>query len=359
MSMEPELNMDKDRGITEAPFLSIIVLAYQVKPYLEQCLKSVVSQTFSDFEVLLIDDGSTDGTAAVCDAFAAKDRRIRVLHQSNGGIVRARKAGIDMARGKYLAAVDGDDWIERDMFAVLCEAAKNTGVDIVQCNAFGNYPRRKVRLEVAGLQPGLYKGEDYRLSIGEPLMGESLVGSRLFFSSLCNKLVRRELLARAFDQMDERCVFGEDAACSLFCAAWADSMVHIDRCLYHYRQRPNSSTHSFEPALYERILALRDYMLSRRGEFKPHVARQMNMVALRLLIMAFGLSYVYGSGPVRGRQREMASILSDKRVLEALKGLPLSSQPSLRLRRLLLMMKAHLPPFRSDVTAPADNASER
>lgn len=356
MNMETEYTSVKGTGMRDSPFLSIIVLAYQVKPYLEQCLTSIVFQTFSDFEVLLIDDGSTDGTASVCDAFAAKDSRIRVIHQGNGGIVRARKAGIKQARGAYLAAVDGDDWIERDMYEVLCTAAKETSADVVQCNAIGNYPRRRVRLEVEGLQPGLYRGEEYRLRIGEPLTGESLIGTRLFFNSLCNKIIRRELLARAFSGMDDRCVFGEDAACSLFCAAWADSMVHIGRCLYHYRQRPNSSTHSFDPKVYERILALWDYMLSRRGEFEPPVARQMNLVALRLLVMGFGSAYVYGTGSVRRRRREMAAILSDARVRGALRGLPVSSQSCLRRRRMLLMMKFGVPPFRRDVTAPADNA---
>lgn len=341
------------------PFLSIIVLAYQVERYLEQCLTSICSQTFSDFEVLLIDDGSTDGTASICDSFSKKDPRIRVVHQKNGGIVNARKAGIALARGAYLAAVDGDDWIELDMFALLCNAAKETKADIVQCNAMGNYPRRRVRLEVAGLPAGLYQGEPYRLSIGTPLMGEGLVGTRRFFNSLCNKIIRRDLLLRAFSGMDDRCVFGEDAACSLFCAAWADSMVQIERCLYHYRQRPESSTHSFDPQVYMRILLLWDYMRSRQGEFEPHVGRQIDLVALRLLVMAFGLSYIYGTGPLWQRKREMRAILSGARVRCSLRTLPLSSQDALRFRRLLLMMKLGLAPCRRDVTMPANNASER
>lgn len=359
MSLQTECAGREYTEIQETPFLSIVVLAYQVEPYLKQCLTSVLTQTFSDFEVLLIDDGSTDGTAAICDAFAAQDSRIRVIHQRNAGIVRARKAGIEQARGTYLAAVDGDDWIERNMYEILCAAAKETKADIVQCNAIGNYPRRRVRLEAAGLQPGLYKGEEYRFRIREPLTGESLIGSQLFFNSLCNKIIRRELLARAFSGMDDRCSFGEDAACSLFCAAWADSMVHIDHCLYHYRQRPRSSTHSFDLQVYERILALWDYMLSRQEEFQPHVARQMDMVALRLLVMAFGSAYVYGTGPVHGRQGKMKVVLSDERVRSALRSLPLSSQSGLRRRRLLLMMKLGLAPFRCDVTVPADKMPER
>ena len=200
--------------------MSIVVLAFQVGPYLEQCLESITAQTFSDFEVLVIDDGSTDETPAVCDAFAARDGRIRVFRRKeNGGIVRARKTGAEQARGRYLAAVDGDDWAEPEMYAALCGAAAQTGADIVQCNAIGNYPRRRVRLEITALEPGFYSGPVYQSRIARTLTGESLSGSRLFFSSLCNKIIRRELLLRALEGMDERCVFGEDAACSLFCAA--------------------------------------------------------------------------------------------------------------------------------------------
>lgn len=359
MSVELERVEGMDKGKGEAPFLSIIVLAYQVESYLKQCLTSIIAQTFSNFEVLLIDDGSTDGTSSICDAFAAIDSRIQVIHQKNGGIVHARKAGINRAQGTYLATVDGDDWIERDMFELLCEAAKETKADIVQCNAMGNYPRRRVRLEVAGLQAGLYRGEEYRVKIGKPLMGQSLVGSQLFFSSLCNKIIRRELLVDAFAGMDDRCVFGEDAACSLFCAAWADSMVHIERCLYHYRQRPDSATHSFDSQMYERILILGDFMLSRKNDFEPHVARQMKLVMLRLLVMAFGLDYVYGTGSVRHRRRKMREILSNGRVRAALEDLSLFSQNSLRRNRLLMMMKLGLPPCRRDVTVSVDKTSER
>lgn len=343
----------------KAPFLSIVVLAYQVESYLDQCLTSIVSQTFSDFEVLLIDDGSIDSTPFICDTFAGKDPRIRVVHQVNKGIVAARKVAVNMARGSYIASVDGDDWIEKDMFQILSSAAKETRADIVQCNAIGNYPRRRVRLEVAGLQAGFYKGEEYILKIKTPLMGQSLVGTQKFFNSLCNKIIRRELLLDAFLGMDDRCVFGEDAACSLFCAAWSNSMVHIDSCLYHYRQRPDSSTHGFDPNLYENILILRDFMISRKNEFEPHVANQMELVTLRLLVMAFGLAYVYSKDPLGDRKDKIKEILSDKRVRAPLKDLSFFSQASLRYFRLLLILKLGLAPFKSDVTLAADKTFER
>jgi|GEM_PF-6629145 len=344
-------------GKEKAPYLSIIVLAYQVAPYLEQCLSSLVNQSFTDFEVLLVDDGSTDGSGAICDAFAARDSRIQAIHQKNAGIAMARRAGLERARGIYLGAVDGDDWVERDMFAELCAAAAESDADIVQCNATGNYPRRRTRIEIAGLSPGVYRGEEYRRLIGGPLTGESLAGSRLFFNSLCNKIIRRELLIRAFSGMGERCVYGEDAACSLFCAAWAGSLVHIDRRLYHYRQRLDSATHRFSPSTYDDIFALWAFMLSRRNEFDDHVGRQMDLVALRLLVMAFGADYVYSTDAPSVKRRRMAAVVTNAQVREALRALPLSSQFTFRRRRLLAMMKCGLPPLRGDVTLPPEPAA--
>ena len=89
--------------------ISIIVPIYNIKAYFPQCIESLLYQTFSDMEILLVDDGSTDGSGKICDEYAQKDSRIRVLHKKNGGLVSARKAGLSMAKGEYIAYVDGDD----------------------------------------------------------------------------------------------------------------------------------------------------------------------------------------------------------------------------------------------------------
>ena len=113
------------------PFLSIVVPAYNVEEYLPQCVDSILRQTFTDFELLLVDDGSKDSTGRLCDEYAGKDRRIRVIHKENGGLVSARKAGLSEAFGTYVAYVDGDDWIAECMMEKLCGQASDTGADIV------------------------------------------------------------------------------------------------------------------------------------------------------------------------------------------------------------------------------------
>ena len=111
--------------------LSIIVPVYQAGKYLEKCIKSILDQTFTDFELILVDDGSNDGSEKICDDYAKKDARIKVIHQKNQGVSSARNAGMNCAEGDYIAFVDADDWIETDMFEQCMDAMEQHKVDII------------------------------------------------------------------------------------------------------------------------------------------------------------------------------------------------------------------------------------
>ena len=118
----------------EKPLLSIIVPVYDVENYLQKCIDSILAQTFTDFELILVEDGSPDGCPALCDAAAAKDARIRVLHQKNGGLSAARNAGLDAARGAWIGFVDSDDYIAPEMYEAMYQAVQNTGADLALCD---------------------------------------------------------------------------------------------------------------------------------------------------------------------------------------------------------------------------------
>ena len=118
----------------KAPLLSIIVPVYKVENYLPKCIDSILAQTFTDFELILVDDGSPDDCPALCDAAAEKDARVRVIHQKNGGLSAARNAGLDAARGAWIGFVDSDDYIEPEMYEVLYQAVQSTGADLALCN---------------------------------------------------------------------------------------------------------------------------------------------------------------------------------------------------------------------------------
>ena len=120
------------------PQISVIVPVYNVEKYLSRCIDSILSQTFTDFELLLIDDGSADSSGKICDEFAMKDERIRVFHKENGGVASARQLGVDEAKGLYSIHADGDDWVEPNMLERMYLKITETGADMVITDYFSD-----------------------------------------------------------------------------------------------------------------------------------------------------------------------------------------------------------------------------
>lgn len=118
----------------QSPEISVVVPVYKVEQYLPRCIQSILQQTYEDMEVILVDDGSPDKCGAICDEYAKKDSRVQVLHKPNGGLSSARNAGIEQARGQYIAFVDSDDWIDADMLEILYNAVKKYGAQIGECS---------------------------------------------------------------------------------------------------------------------------------------------------------------------------------------------------------------------------------
>lgn len=165
--------------------ISVIVPVYNTKEYLERCVDSLRAQTYSDMEILLVDDGSTDGSGAMCDAFAAKDKRIHVFHKENGGSSSARNLGIAMARGEYLGFVDSDDYADADMYERLYAAVCRYGVKAAQIGRDETGPD-------GGLFPDIcVPPETDTLIPPEKFMEELLLHRG--DCSFCTKLLRREL----------------------------------------------------------------------------------------------------------------------------------------------------------------------
>jgi len=126
----------------DSPLISIIVPIYNVEQYLENCIKSILNQTYKNIEAILVDDGSPDGSGAICDKYAALDPRIKVIHKKNGGVSSARNAGLKAACGEYIGWVDPDDWIELDMFEYLFSNLKSYDADVAVCSRRICYPSR-------------------------------------------------------------------------------------------------------------------------------------------------------------------------------------------------------------------------
>lgn len=219
--------------------ISIIVPIYNVEKYIADCIKSLINQTYSDLEIILVDDGSTDNSSNICDEYAAKDSRVKVIHKKNGGLVSARKMGILVATGELIAYVDGDDWVEPDMYEKLNEKVKAENVDIVICARYED--TKDIRKEVyQGFSEGKYDKKKLLSEIYPRMIVNDLFFEWGINSSLCDKLFKKELILPYQLGVNDSIAWGEDAACVYPSLLKADSIYIYQKCLYHYRQIPNS-----------------------------------------------------------------------------------------------------------------------
>ncbi len=143
------------------PKISVVIPVYNVENYLHRCVESVLNQTFQDFEIILINDGSKDSSGEICDEYAKKDKRIKVIHKKNARVSAARNDGIKMAKGKYLSFIDSDDWIEPEMYQVMVNIAEDLDLDFIMCD----YKKKSKDYEEKRTQPirgGYYSNDDIK-----------------------------------------------------------------------------------------------------------------------------------------------------------------------------------------------------
>lgn len=218
--------------------VSVIIPIYNVDTYLAQCIESICRQSFPDLEIILVDDGSTDGSGVICDSYAEKDVRIRVIHKQNGGLVSARKAGLSVAAGDYILCVDGDDWIEPDMVSRMLNVILRENADIVLCGFFENAGSTE-RIVRHGVLPGRYDKAAMTEGIYSDMFGGGFFEWRIL-PHVWGKLFRRNCLLEPQLGVDDRVTMGEDVVCVYRCILGADSIFIMDEPLYHYRQSGNS-----------------------------------------------------------------------------------------------------------------------
>lgn len=213
------------------PQVSVIVPVYQVRPYLERCVDSLLQQSLHEIEIILIDDGSTDGCAQICDRYAALDERVRVVHQKNAGLSAARNTGLDLAQAPYIMFVDSDDWVGPDFCSIPLGIAKETQVDLVFF-ARRIWNGKRVRRRHSWSKTGLLHEID-ALKFG------------LFQSiTVWDKLYARELFNEIRFPIDRYC---EDYAVTHQIVRTAGKAFYIDIALYNYCIREGSITRQNNP----------------------------------------------------------------------------------------------------------------
>lgn len=216
--------------------VSVIIAAYNIEHYIDRCIASVVAQTYDDLEIIVVDDGSTDGTAAIAQRHAETDGRVHLITQANGGLSAARNTGINASHGEWLMMVDGDDCLPPDAIDTLIALAVRTGAQIA-CGDFSRqWPVTQPRYERTGT-----------LSADEALIG-ILYQRSIVSASVCGKLYRRDLFDKV--QFTEGILY-EDLDIIPRLISHSNSVAETNRCVYFYRPTPGSILHTFNSKRFD------------------------------------------------------------------------------------------------------------
>ena len=205
--------------------ISVIIPVYNVESYLDECIQSVVNQSYSDWECILVDDGSTDGSGDICDEWARKDKRIRFVHQENRGVSRARNRGIEESNGEYITFVDSDDWLDSDFLSdLLIDSA-----DIV----VSGHVIEKDKADQEECKPMVSKV----FLLNEDSVDDFVALNELFlFFAPWGKLYRSDLMRECRCFFPENCSYGEDLQFNYQYLEHVDSILQVAKANYHYRK---------------------------------------------------------------------------------------------------------------------------
>jgi len=260
--------------------ISIVIPVYNVKEYLEECLISVVNQSYSNLEIILVDDGSKDGSTEICKKFADNDSRIKLVLQENHGVAHARKAGVQVSTGDYLGFVDADDYIDGEYIEKLVAFMQKA--DVVTAGYYIDYETSRSEAILDKLAFGYYKTDDeYRYVIENMIRwncGEEIGVSPFIW----NKLYRRNILLTVFEEVDTTLYFGEDSDVLYRYLLQAKSIYISDVCGYHYRMRSNSAVHSTDDRY---LLNVGKLYWGLKSVFSKHEGREVLVKQLQTWIM--------------------------------------------------------------------------
>ena len=217
----------------KTPTISIIVPVYNVEKYLRQCIDSILAQTYTDFELLLIDDGSPDNSGNICDEYAQKDTRIRVFHKPNGGVSTARNLGIDNARGEYISFIDADDYVEPNFLEEMLNAMNRYNADLVCCGLWENEKSNDINKRIRSTDRD--KIYDMERGLIELIVPDA------YFGWCFNKFYKRSIVKNADIKFPEGIRYSEDWVFIINYIIHSSKIVYISKVLYHYMLNETSA----------------------------------------------------------------------------------------------------------------------
>lgn len=240
--------------------VSIIVPVYKVEKYINRCIESLVHQTLTDIEIILVDDGSPDSCPEICDAWEKKDKRIRVIHKKNGGLSSARNAGLETARGKYVGFVDSDDDIELNMYEKMVAVAEREDVDFVMADYVRILENGEKYLKTLDIDGGLYDKEKIHKNIFPNLIMRECIDYGPLLS-VWHCIYNRHFLQKNNLKFDEEIRWSEDNIFSAILGYKSSSFYYMKgEGLYHYHQNSGTITTSYRKGAWEIYRTMNEHL---------------------------------------------------------------------------------------------------
>lgn len=258
--------------------ISVIIPVYNVEKYLPRCLDSVIAQADCVKEIILVNDGSTDGSPLICEEYAQKDKRIKIINQENKGLSATVRVGINAASCEYVGFVDSDDYIETDMFSILADNIQKTDADVGICNYDLVYDAQEIKKQEAAVS---YEVSAYEKTNGAfelpllPLLEDfmNISGSRW------NKVIRRSLIVDNIGYEDHNVRIGEDIALTIPVMFASEKVIYVKRTLYHYYQRSDSMVYSYRRENLDDWIKIKDILTRASIEYN-YPLTDSNLAAL-------------------------------------------------------------------------------
>ena len=276
------------------PKISVIVPVYNVSAYLNQCVDSILSQTYRNLEIILVDDGSTDGSGVICDAYVKKDCRVKAIHKTNAGSAFARESGLHEMTGKYVMFVDSDDWIDVKTISTCVQAIdKYPNVDLVLFSYVKEYCEHSVEMHL--FDKSVYmKGRGLRHKVYRRLFG--LTSKELThpermetMASCCMKLYTAECVTNARHFDIKSIGSAEDALFNMYALHGIKEAVYINRCFYHYRKRENTQSAAYRPNLqkqWKKLFSIMEEIITEKQLDNTYREALSNRIALSIVAIA-------------------------------------------------------------------------
>lgn len=326
------------------PRVSIIVPVYNAAPYLNQCVSSLKNQTLKEIEIILINDGSTDDSLAVCIELASKDDRIRLIDKPNGGVSEARNDGLRAATGAYVGFVDPDDWVDTEMYEHMLATLTTAQADICMCNYVKE--TKEGTVPVLMKQTGTIEKESILGDIVANVIAKPSFrsGETDIMGSVCRLLVSRELLERENLWFDKEVAFMEDLLVCVEGFLKCERVAIDAGAYYHYRVHDSSTVMAFKPHFHQRqkqAFAKLQQLLVREGKAAELAPRMANRYIIIALLALSNEAHKDNPTPFREKIRNIDAIVADEELVSTLGKIELDDvEPRKKLELNLMKKKA-------------------